>query len=51
MASVIANNFGEADGTFRAALIGLGVVLFLITIVIGVSARAVLNRSTKKLSA
>ena len=50
MASVIANNFGEADGTFRAALIGLGVVLFLITIVIGVSARAVLNRSATKLS-
>ncbi len=51
MASVIANNFGEADGTFRAALIGMGVVLFGITIIVGVGARAVVNRSTKKLSA
>ena len=33
MASVIAHNFGEATGRSRAALIGLGVVLFAITIV------------------
>ncbi len=52
MASVIANNFGEAEAgsTLRAALIGLGVVLFVITILIGAGARAVLNRSAKKLA-
>jgi phosphate transport system permease protein len=43
MAAVIANEFGEASGTHRAALIGLGVVLFLITIGINALARAVLN--------
>ena len=41
MAAVIVNQFGEATGTYRAALIGLGVVLFAITIVIGVVARGV----------
>ena len=40
MAAVIANQFGEATDTYRAALIGVGVVLFAITIVIGVIARA-----------
>jgi phosphate transport system permease protein len=39
MAAVIANNFNEAGGTFRAALIGLGVVLFAITIVINMAGR------------
>ena len=38
---MIANEFGEASGTHRAALIGLGVVLFVITIVVNVLARAV----------
>ena len=41
MAAVIANQFGESTGTYRAALIGLGVVLFVMTLVIGVVARAV----------
>ena len=40
MAAVIANQFGEASGTYRSALIGLGVVLFIITIVINVSGAA-----------
>jgi phosphate ABC transporter, permease protein PstC len=44
MAAVIANQFGEATDTHRAALIGLGVVLFAITIVIGVFARAFVAR-------
>jgi phosphate transport system permease protein len=44
MASVIANQFGEATGTHRASLIGLGVLLFAITIVIGVLARAFVAR-------
>jgi phosphate transport system permease protein len=49
MAGVIANQFGEATGTFRAALIGLGVVLFAITILVNLGARAVLNRSERQL--
>ncbi len=49
MAGVIANQFGEATGTFRAALIGLGVVLFAITILVNLGARAVLSRSEKRL--
>jgi phosphate transport system permease protein len=44
MAAVVANQFGEATDTYRAALIGLGVVLFVITIVIGVIARAFVAR-------
>jgi len=49
MAGVIANQFGEASGEFRAALIGLGVVLFAITILVNLGARAVLNRSERRL--
>jgi phosphate transport system permease protein len=45
MASVIANQFGEASGTWRAALIGLGVLLFALTIVINVVARAFIGRA------
>lgn len=48
MAAVIANQFGEASGTFRAALIGLGVLLFGITIIVNVGARAVVARSDRK---
>jgi phosphate transport system permease protein len=47
MAAVIANQFGEASGTFRAALIGLGVVLFAMTIVINVIARGFVSRSER----
>jgi phosphate transport system permease protein len=45
LASIIANQFGEASGEHRAALIGCGVVLFVITIVISVAARAVVTRA------
>jgi phosphate transport system permease protein len=45
LASVIANQFGEASGTHRAALIGCGVVLFAITIVISMAARTVVTRA------
>ncbi|MGH9164517.1 MAG: phosphate ABC transporter permease subunit PstC [Acidimicrobiales bacterium] len=41
MAAVIANQFGEATGDFRAALIGLGLFLFLLTIVVNLAARAI----------
>ena len=43
MPSVIANEFGEASGVQRSALIGLGVLLFVLTIIINLSARLVLS--------
>jgi phosphate transport system permease protein len=46
MAAVIAHEFGEATGTHRAALIGLGVVLFVLTIVVNMIARFIANRTT-----
>ena len=48
MHAVIANQFGEASGEFRAALIGLGVMLFVITIVINLIARGVVERSARR---
>jgi phosphate transport system permease protein len=45
MPAVIANQFGESFGEFRAALIGLGVLLFLLTIIVNVLARGVVARS------
>ncbi|MGH9264694.1 MAG: phosphate ABC transporter permease subunit PstC [Acidimicrobiales bacterium] len=45
MAAVIANEFGEAGGLHRAALIGLGVELFALTILVNVVARAIVGRS------
>jgi phosphate transport system permease protein len=49
MPSVIANQFGEASGEFRAALIGLGVLLFVITIIINLLARGVVERSARRM--
>ena len=48
MASVIANQFGEASDVFRAALIALGVVLFALTILVNIAARAFISRAEKK---
>lgn len=48
MPSVIANEFGEAEGVHRAALVGLGVVLFLITIVVNLSASAITSRADRR---
>ncbi|MEY4130770.1 MAG: phosphate transport system permease protein [Actinomycetota bacterium] len=48
MAAVIVNQFGESSGTFRAALIGLGVVLFLVTIVVNVLARSIVVRFDRR---
>jgi phosphate transport system permease protein len=48
LASVVANQFGEASGTHRAALVGCGVVLFAMTIVIGITARAVTARAERR---
>ena len=44
LATIIANQFGEATGIQRAALIGMGVVLFVLTIVVGALARGVVSR-------
>lgn len=48
MPSVIANQFGEASGVFRSGLIGLGVMLFVFTIIINVVAKAIVERSTRR---
>lgn len=51
MSSVIVAQFGEASGTHRAALIGLGVVLLALTIAIGVVARGFLARAERRFGA
>jgi len=51
MPAVIANQFGEASGVFRAALIGLGVLLFVFTIIINVIARAIVGGAQEQGSA
>ncbi len=48
MPAVIANQFGEASGVFRSALMGLGVLLFVFTIIINVLARGIVERSARK---
>ncbi len=48
MPSVIANQFGEASGVFRAGLMGLGVLLFAFTIIINIIARAIVERSARR---
>jgi len=48
MASVIANEFGDASGTWRSALIGLGLVLLVLTVIIGAGARLILNRTERR---
>jgi phosphate transport system permease protein len=44
----IANLFGEASGEFRAALMGMGVLLFVITIIINVIARGAVQRNARR---
>lgn len=48
MASVIANQFGESTGEYRAALIGLGVVLFFVTFLVNGLARVWIVRGERK---
>ena len=48
MASAIVNEFGEASGTHRSALIGLGVVLFALTILVGMAARTISARYDRR---
>ena len=44
MAAVIANQWGEASGNHRASLVGLGVVLFGITILVNMVATRIIAR-------
>jgi phosphate transport system permease protein len=48
MAAVVANQFGESSGTHRAALVGMGVVLFGLTILVNVSARAIVGHFDRR---
>jgi phosphate transport system permease protein len=48
MPSVIANEFGESSQLWRAALVGLGVALFAVTIIVNFAARGLVNRSIRK---
>jgi phosphate transport system permease protein len=48
MPAGIANLFGEASGEFRAALMGMGVLLFAITIIINVGARGIVERNARR---
>jgi phosphate transport system permease protein len=47
--AVIANQFPEAFGTFRAALIGMGLLLFVITIIVNLFARGIVERSARRM--
>jgi phosphate transport system permease protein len=49
MPAVIANQFGESTGEWRAALWGLGVLLFALTIIVNLIARGIVGRSTKRM--
>src|SRR5882757_4025135 len=49
IAGVIANQFPEASGEFRSALIGLGLFLFVITIIVNLTARAFVQRSARRM--
>jgi len=44
MAAVIANTFAEATGEHIRALVGIGVVLFVMTVLINMAARAIVWR-------
>ncbi len=46
--SVIAFQWGEATGIKRSALIAMGLTLFILTIIVNLSATAVVNRATRR---
>jgi phosphate transport system permease protein len=48
IAAIIANEFAEATGTYRAALVELGLVLFCLTILINSLARLLIYATTAK---
>jgi phosphate transport system permease protein len=47
--AVIANQFPEASGEFRSSLIGLGLILFVITMLVNLGARGFVARSSRKM--
>ena len=47
---MIVNLWGEATGTYRSALMALGVVLFLMTVIVSVGARTVVTRAERRLA-
>ena len=49
LASIIANQFGESTGEYRAALIGMGVVLLVLTVGVGMLARSFVTRYDKRM--
>jgi phosphate transport system permease protein len=46
MASIIANQFGEADGLKLSSLIAIGLLLFLITAVINLIGKMLIKRAS-----
>jgi phosphate transport system permease protein len=49
MAAVIANQFGESSGVQRAALTGLGVMLFVLTIIVNLTARSIVEWNARRM--
>ncbi|HEX8630325.1 MAG TPA: phosphate ABC transporter permease subunit PstC, partial [Catenuloplanes sp.] len=49
MAAVIVQQFGESGGTHTAALIGLGVVLFAMTVAINLGAQVIVRRAEARM--
>ena len=47
MASVIANQFGEADGLKLSSLIAIGLLLFVITAIINIIAKLIIKRVSR----
>jgi phosphate transport system permease protein len=43
--AIIVLNWGESGGTFQAALVGCGVVLFVVTVIVNLGARAIVRRA------
>ena len=48
MPAVIANQFGESTGVWRAGLMGTAVLLFAITIIVNVLARGIVERNARR---
>ncbi len=47
MASVIANQFGEADGVKLSSLIAIGLLLFILTAIINLIAKLIMKRTSR----
>jgi phosphate ABC transporter permease protein PstC len=47
LAAVIANEFGEATGIHRSALFAAGLVLFVLTLIVNIVARAYVSRAAR----